>query len=71
MRLHGYVYFKTAIKRLVLPSSGTNPYYIIILFRFGKNAYMKHKYKRSQLGTEFDRSLRLFKYFLPICRSQL
>jgi len=31
---------------------------------------MKFKYKRSQLGTEFDRRLRCFKYFLPIYRSQ-
>ena len=57
------------IIRLVLLSSGPSPYYMLILFPLGI-ACMKFKFKRPQLGTEFDRRLSCFKYFLPIYRSQ-
>lgn len=47
--------FETAFKRLVLPPSGPDSYYMIILFPSGKNACLKYRYKRFQLGTECGR----------------
>jgi len=41
--------FETVLKRRVLPSGGSSPYYMIFLSPSGNNVYMKHKYKRSKL----------------------